>query len=95
MKKLIVRLSFSFFALGISNAVIGQVDKDVLNWYNGGGAGMNTTKAYKALKKKTSTTVIVAIIDSGMDIEHEDLKGKIWTNTKEIPGNGKIGRAHV
>lgn len=87
MKKLIVRLSFSFFALGISNAVIGQVDKDVLNWYNGS-AGMNTTKAYKALKKKTSTTVIVAIIDSGMDIEHEDLKGKIWTNTKEIAGNG-------
>lgn len=88
MKKLIVRLSFSFFALGISNAVIGQVDKDVLNWYNGGGAGMNTTKAYKSLKKKTSTTVIVAIIDSGIDIEHEDLKGKIWTNTKEIAGNG-------
>lgn len=88
MKKLIVRLSFSFFALGISNAVVGQVNKDVLNWYNGGGAGMNTTKAYKALKKKTSTTVVVAIIDSGIDIEHEDLKGKIWTNTKEIAGNG-------
>ncbi|MDD2982859.1 MAG: S8 family peptidase [Crocinitomicaceae bacterium] len=87
MKKLIVRLSFSFFALGISNAVIGQVDKDVLNWYNGK-SGMNTTKAYKALKKKTSTTVIVAIIDSGIDIEHADLKGKIWTNTKEIAGNG-------
>lgn len=88
MKKLIIKLSFSFFALSISNAVVGQVDKDVLNWYNGGGAGMNTTKAYKALKKRNSTTVIVAIIDSGIDIEHEDLKGKIWTNTKEIPGNG-------
>lgn len=88
MKKLVVRLSFSFFALGISNVVVGQVDKDVLNWYNGTGSGMQTEKAYKSLKKKKSTTVIVAVIDSGIDIEHEDLKGKIWTNTKEIPGNG-------
>lgn len=87
MKKLVVRLSF-FFALGLSNVVFGQVEKDVLNWYNGGGAGMQTEKAYKTLKKKKSTTVIVAVIDSGIDIEHEDLKGKIWTNTKEIPGNG-------
>lgn len=88
MKKLVVRLSFSFFALGISNVVFGQVDKDVLNWYNGSGSGMQTEKAYKSLKKKKSTTVVVAVIDSGIDIEHEDLKGKIWTNTKEIPGNG-------
>lgn len=88
MRKLVVKLSFSFFALGISNAVVGQVDKDVLNWYNGGGSGMHTTSAYKALKKKKSTTVIVAVIDSGIDIEHKDLQGKIWTNTKEIPGNG-------
>lgn len=88
MKKLVVRLSFSFFALGISNVVVGQVNKDVLNWYNGSGSGMNTEKAYKALKKKKSTTVVVAVIDSGIDIEHEDLKGKIWTNTKEIAGNG-------
>jgi cell wall-associated protease len=88
MKKLVVRLSFSFFALGISNVVFGQVDKDVLNWYNGSGSGMQTEKAYKALKKKKSTTVVVAVIDSGIDIEHKDLAGKIWTNTKEIPGNG-------
>lgn len=87
MKKLVVRLSF-VFALGMSNVVFGQVNKDVLNWYNGGGAGMQTEKAYKSLKKKKSATVIVAVIDSGIDIEHEDLQGKIWTNTKEIPGNG-------
>src|SRR5690606_8809156 len=29
-----------------------------------------------------------AVIDSGVDIEHEDLQGKIWTNTREIAGNG-------
>lgn len=32
--------------------------------------------------------VIVAIIDSGTDIEHEDLAGNIWVNEDEIPGNG-------
>lgn len=88
MKKLVVKLSFSLLALGVSNVVVGQVDKEVLNWYNGSGAGMKTEKAYKKLKKKSSTTVIVAVIDSGIDIEHEDLKGKIWVNADEIPGNG-------
>jgi cell wall-associated protease len=58
------------------------------NWYNKGNAGMQTDKAYKKLKKMPSQTVIVAVIDSGVDIEHEDLKGKIWTNSKEIPNNG-------
>ncbi len=33
--------------------------------------------------------VVVAIIDSGVDIDHEDLRGNIWTNPDEIPGNGK------
>lgn len=58
------------------------------DWYNQGKAGMQTDKAYKKLKKRKSTTVVVAVIDSGIDIEHEDLQGKIWTNSKEIPGNG-------
>jgi cell wall-associated protease len=89
MKKHVIKLSLSIFAFGITNLLFAQeVDKDVLNWYNGKGAGMNTEKAYKKLKKRESKTVVVAIIDSGIDIEHEDLKGKIWTNTDEIPGNG-------
>ena len=51
--------------------------------------GMSVDKVYsELLKGKTSTPVIVGIVDSGVDIEHEDLKGKIWTNTNEIPGNG-------
>ncbi len=51
--------------------------------------GVSTEKAYaELLGNKKSTTVIVAIIDSGIDIEHEDLKDKIWVNTKEIAGNG-------
>ena len=91
MKRNIITLTLSLFAIGIFNFVQAQdskVDKKVLNWYNGKGSGMQTDKAYKKLKKQKSTTVIVAVIDSGMDIEHVDLQGKIWTNTDEIPGNG-------
>ncbi|WP_373943549.1 S8 family peptidase [Vibrio chagasii] len=32
--------------------------------------------------------VIVAVLDSGVDVEHEDLKNKLWTNKGEIPDNG-------
>lgn len=88
MKKRIIHLSLAVFALGITNVLNAQdVSKDVLNWYNGK-KGMQTEAAYKLVKKKTSQPVIVAIVDSGMDIEHEDLKGKMWVNEKEIPGNG-------
>jgi cell wall-associated protease len=52
--------------------------------------GMSVDKAYnELLKGKTGVKVIVGIVDSGIDIEHEDLKPVIWTNKKEIAGNGK------
>lgn len=52
--------------------------------------GIDTEKAYQELLKgKKSKTVIVGVLDGGVDIEHEDLKRVIWTNTKEIAGNGK------
>ncbi|MFV5701510.1 S8 family peptidase [Flavobacterium sp. XS2P12] len=51
--------------------------------------GMSVDKAYsELLKGKKGVTVIVGIVDSGVDIEHEDLKSVVWTNKKEIAGNG-------
>ncbi|WKB82776.1 S8 family serine peptidase [Cellulophaga lytica] len=50
--------------------------------------GMSVDKAYKELiGNKKGTKVIVAVMDSGMDLNHEDLKNVLWTNKKEIPGN--------
>ena len=52
--------------------------------------GMSVNKAYaEIIKGKKGETVIVAVIDSGIDIDHEDLNDVIWTNEKEIPNNGK------
>ncbi len=87
MNKFIIKLSLSVFAFGVAQLSFGQVAKDVLNWYNGPN-GMETEAAYKLVKKRDTKTVVVAIIDSGIDIEHEDLQGKIWVNVDEIPGNG-------
>jgi len=51
--------------------------------------GLSVEKAYSTLlKDKPSRTIIVAVIDSGVDFEHEDLKDVMWVNQKEIPGNG-------
>jgi len=51
--------------------------------------GVSTERAYDELfKNKNLTTVIVAVIDNGVDTSHEDLASVIWTNKNEIPGNG-------
>src|SRR5581483_3382334 len=51
--------------------------------------GISINKAYDYVKSKNlkGKTVVVAIIDSGIDTLHEDLKEILWTNPKEIPGN--------
>ncbi|SFC96729.1 S8 family peptidase [Algibacter pectinivorans] len=52
--------------------------------------GMSVDKAYaEIIKNKKGSKVIVAVIDSGIDIDHEDLNDVIWTNKDEIPNNGK------
>ncbi len=50
--------------------------------------GMSVNKAYEFLKGKTGTPIVVAVVDSGTDLTHEDLKDVAWVNADEIPGNG-------
>jgi len=74
---------------------IESFNKEYLNWYNKDYTGdkivgASVDRAYNELIKdlKPKKTVIVAVIDGGVDIYHEDLKGKIWVNEDEIPNNG-------
>jgi len=51
--------------------------------------GMSVDKAYaELLQGRKGSKVIVGVIDSGVDIEHEDLAEVIWVNKDEVPGNG-------
>ena len=60
------------------------MDKEKSGFY-----GVSIDKAYDFAKSKNlkSKTVIVAVIDSGIDTLHEDLKPILWVNKKEIPNN--------
>ncbi len=76
-------------------AVVAQAqNKRPDNWFNLDPIkdhvnGVSTTKTYEELLKgKKSTTIIVGVLDSGVDYMHEDLKDVMWTNPGEIPGNG-------
>lgn len=68
------------------------------DWYNNSPAdidprnqkpveGSSVDNVYKKIPEVLMEEVIVAVIDSGMDIKHVDLKDNIWVNKKEIPGN--------
>ncbi len=51
--------------------------------------GMSVDRAYsELLKKRKGETVIVAVIDSGIDLNHEDIKEVLWVNPGEIAGDG-------
>lgn len=50
--------------------------------------GLHVSGAEQAWDRSTGEGVVVAVIDTGIDHRHPDLKGKLWTNTDEIPRNG-------
>ena len=65
-----------------------------INWFNldeekDNIPGVSTERAYtELLKNKKSKKIVVAVLDDGIDVKHEDLKNKIWKNVNEIEGNG-------
>lgn len=89
MKKILV-----FASVLCTSFFYAQTEKRPDNWFNLDPTndkvnGVSTEKAYKELlKDKKSTTVIVGVLDSGVDFNHEDLKDVMWTNPGEIAGNG-------
>ena len=100
---LIALFSTSCSTLQFTGTAIEQLttpSSDVVNWENvnqwqhadissDNFPGMSVHKTYEELlKDKQGKTVVVAVIDTGIDITHEDLKESIWINDDEIPGNG-------
>ena len=92
MKKLIFALSLAF-TVGFSQAQTVEVPKET--WYHTdlqstGVYGVNTDKAldYLKEKKRKPQQLVVAVIDSGVENFHENLKDNMWVNKKEIKGNG-------
>ncbi len=84
-------LSLIFISAGSMLFAQGTVPE---NWYNLDASadntpGVSTEKMYtELLKGRSSETVVVAVIDSGIDADHEDLKEIMWVNPGEIAGNG-------
>jgi subtilisin family serine protease len=82
-------------ALLATSPVIASAQTQKLNWFNldlktDSVFGISTEKAYnELLKGKKSKPVIVGILDSGVDYDHEDLKPIMWINKKEKPSNQK------
>ena len=82
-----MKSSLSILVLLIFGIVRAQEVVEQKNWHNTNPTGLHTEKAYVLLAKKQSSPVVVAVIDSGVDCDHEDLLGKIWVNPNEIPDN--------
>lgn len=71
-------------------------DKDLMTWYHKDFAttkvyGVNTENAYKFLESKglKPKTVIVGVLDSGVQVDHPGLAKNMWSNPNEVPNNGK------
>lgn len=79
----------------ISTQVLKPAENDLPDWAlldpdKDGYEGVRTNEFYKYIRAldviPDNTQVIVAVIDSGFDIEHPDLKNNIWNNLAEING---------
>lgn len=94
MKKIIIAASF-LATFGFAFAQDKKQDNDLKTWYHKDFAstqvyGVNTQNAYKFLESKglKPRTVVVGVLDSGVEIDHPGLVANIWKNPNEIPNNG-------
>ena len=99
MKKFLIAASFLAFGFSFAQeteAMDPMQDKDLMTWYHKdfkttGIYGVNTENAYKYLESKglKPKTVVVGVLDSGVEVDHPGLIGNMWKNPNEIPNNGK------
>lgn len=95
MKILLSLLFITCLSFGYSQTEdVSTYSEKLLNWHtksvSGRIMGTNTQKAYDEviLNQPAKKQIVVAVIDAGVDIYHEDLKSNIWVNKDEIKGNG-------
>ena len=94
MKKIIIAAAF-LATFGFSFAQEKSQDNDLKTWYHKDFAttnvyGVNTQNAYNFLESKglKPKTIVVGVLDSGVEVDHPGLTENMWKNPKEIPGNG-------
>lgn len=85
-----LRLVIAAASIALAQSAYAQPE----NWFNldpktDNVPGISTEKAYnELLKNRAPKTIIVAVLDSGVDPEHEDLKSVMWVNEDEVAGDG-------
>ena len=93
MKNILFSAAF-FISAALSAQKVEAPEKAPENWFNlkypeGGVHGIGTERTYTdLLQGKKADTIIVAVIDGGIDYMHEDLKDVMWKNPREIANNG-------
>lgn len=97
MKRILIAASFfAGFGMMIAQTASTETDNDSKTWYHKDFAttkvyGVNTENAYKFLESKglKPKSVVVGVLDSGVEVDHPGLIKNMWKNPKEIPNNGK------
>lgn len=96
MKKIFIATAF-LFGLGIATAQEKSIaeENDLKTWYHKDFSttnvyGINTQNAYEYLESKglKPKTIIVGVLDSGVEVDHPGLVGNMWKNPNEVPDNG-------
>ena len=100
MKKILIAGLFmtglSVYAQQSPTALDPMKDKNLMTWYHQDFSstniyGVNTQNAYKYLESKglKPKSVIVGVLDSGVEVDHPGLMRNMWKNPNEVPNNGK------
>lgn len=96
MKKILITAALlAGFSLTFSQETKND-EKDLKTWYHKDFSttkvyGVNTENAYKFLDAKglKPKSVIVGVVDSGVEVDHPGLTKNMWKNVNEVPNNGK------
>ena len=94
MKKVLIAAAF-LASFSFAFAQDKMQDNDLKTWYHKDFSttnvyGVNTDNAYKFLESKglKPRTIVVGVLDSGVEVDHPGLINNMWKNPNEIPNNG-------